>query len=248
MIKYLCFVMLINVLTFADVNDLLMNANQFYKSQNYDNAITAYEEVLSQGYAGASVHYNLGNSYYRIGKIGLAILHYEKALKYAPNDDDIIHNLQLASMKTVDKVEAVPQFFLFGVWESVISIFTIDGWAIVAYVLFILLLLAFGLIFFLRSVSIKRNVFFFSLPFLILFIFSVFIFLGKLKIDKEIKYGIILENAVNVKAAPDENSSNIFVIHEGLKIKIEDKVDIWVKIRLIDGKVGWINKHFAKNI
>jgi SH3-like domain-containing protein len=30
------------------------------------------------------------------------------------------------------------------------------------------------------------------------------------------------------------------VIHEGIKFKIEDEVNSWVKIKLSDGKVGWL--------
>jgi len=32
----------------------------------------------------------------------------------------------------------------------------------------------------------------------------------------------------------------LFVIHEGLKVRLEDTLDDWVKIRLADGKIGWI--------
>jgi uncharacterized protein YgiM (DUF1202 family) len=31
-----------------------------------------------------------------------------------------------------------------------------------------------------------------------------------------------------------------FVIHEGAKVKLTDLVGDWVKITLVDGKVGWI--------
>ena len=55
-----------------------------------------------------------------------------------------------------------------------------------------------------------------------------------------IKDGIIIESSVFVKSSPDYSSKDSFQIHEGLKVRIEDKVDDWVKIRLDDGKIGWI--------
>jgi len=57
-----------------------------------------------------------------------------------------------------------------------------------------------------------------------------------------IKYGIVVNKVVLVKSAPDQSSKDEFQIHEGLKVKVEDKVDDWIKIRLDDGKIGWVNK------
>ena len=65
-------------------SDILENGNDAYKTENYDDAITAYEDVLSADYSSAAVYYNLGNAYYKTGQIPDAILHYEKALKIDP--------------------------------------------------------------------------------------------------------------------------------------------------------------------
>ena len=64
------------------------------------------------------------------------------------------------------------------------------------------------------------------------------------KLNKEynVKDGILVETAVVVKSSPDFSSKDSFQIHEGLKVRVEDHVDDWVKIRLNDGKIGWINE------
>src|SRR5690606_3967693 len=95
-----------------------------------DKAIEVYKDLINSGFEGTSLYYNLGNSYYRTGKIGLAILYYEKALKLSPGDEDIRHNLALANLKTIDKVESLPKFFLFEWWDSLLTLFTISGWTI----------------------------------------------------------------------------------------------------------------------
>src|SRR5690606_32343789 len=71
-----------------------------------------------------------------------------------------------------------------------------------------------------------------------------------LRVNKElnIKDGVVVENVVNVKLSPDYGSDDAFIIHEGIKVRLEDKVDNWVKIRLEDGKVGWIPEDNAKII
>jgi len=45
---------------------------------------------------------------------------------------------------------------------------------------------------------------------------------------------------VNVKNGPTGTSENIFTLHEGTKVKVLDTVDLWKKIKLADGEVGWI--------
>jgi len=51
---------------------------------------------------------------------------------------------------------------------------------------------------------------------------------------------IVLTKVVTAKTSPDTESTDAFVIHEGLKVELGDQVGEWVKITLSDGKVGWI--------
>ena len=62
------------------------------------------------------------------------------------------------------------------------------------------------------------------------------------KVNRETteKSGVIVVQSVTVKTSPDVKSTDIFIIHEGLKVRLEDKLDEWIKIRLADGKVGWL--------
>lgn len=60
------------------------------------------------------------------------------------------------------------------------------------------------------------------------------------------KDGVIIETSVIVKSSPDYSSKDSFQIHEGLKVRIEDNVDDWVKIRLDDGKIGWITEKVSE--
>jgi SH3-like domain-containing protein len=53
---------------------------------------------------------------------------------------------------------------------------------------------------------------------------------------------IVTVSSSYVKSAPDENAHDLFMIHEGSRIRLLDKVGEWNKIRLEDGKVGWMEK------
>ena len=224
----------------ADVNSVMQKGNEFYKNNQYQLAIDEYNKLIKQRYEGTSVYYNLGNAHYRLGKIGFAILYYEKALKFSPSDEDIKHNLALARLGMIDKVDTLPPFFIFNIWEGVFASFSVTGWTIIAYIVFILLLLCILAYFFSRSAVQQRVSFFSGVGFLVLLLLTIVLLTVKMNKEFNVKDGIIVEVSVTVKSSPDNSSKDEFIVHEGLKVRIEDKVDNWVKIRLDDGKIGWI--------
>lgn len=224
----------------SQVDDLMRQGNNYYQQKEYGKAITSYQKLTDQGYEGVSLFYNLGNSYYREGKLGFAILNYEKALKISPDDDDVRHNLAIANAKTVDKIDMLPKFFLFQWWESLLALFTVKGWTYLAYIFYILVLITAGLYFIGKQSKVQRYSFLGGLSLLMLLILSVILLIVNLNRELNIKQGIIIKPVISVKLSPDSNSNDAFVIHEGLKVQIEDNVDNWVKIRLHDGKIGWL--------
>jgi hypothetical protein len=167
-------------------------------------------------------------------------LYYEKALRLSPNDDDIQHNLAIANAKTIDRINTLPKFFIFQWWESLLSFFSVKGWTYFTYFLFIIILVAAGIYFFVKNSFIQRYSFFGGLAVLVLFILSVVMLTININRDLNIKNGIIITQVVSAKLSPDTKSNDAFVIHEGLKVKMEDRVDNWVKVRLNDGKIGWL--------
>jgi len=74
-------------------------ANTAFASKNYATAANDYQAViLRQGFS-APVLFNLANARYQDGKLGVAILNYERAQLLAPDDADIAFNLHLARAK-----------------------------------------------------------------------------------------------------------------------------------------------------
>ena len=118
----------------SQVDDIMAKGNKFYRDGSYEKAIDEYGQLVNEGYFGTSLFYNLGNSYYRVGKIGYAILYYEKALKLSPSDEDVQHNLNFARLSTVDRIQPLPKFFLFDWWESLLNSFSENGWAYIVFV------------------------------------------------------------------------------------------------------------------
>lgn len=239
LIFFITFLLTLSVLP-AEIDQILLQADQYYRDNDFSSAIREYEKLVSAGYEGPSLHYNLGNSYYRIGKLGFAILNYEKALKLSPNDEDIKHNLTLANLQTMDKIETLPKFFLFEWWESFLKFFSVNTSIIIALVVYFLFLLSIALYFFAGNIVHPRISFFSGMAILLLFVFLVTIVAVKINRENKRQEAIIVENSVVVKLSPDQQGKVGFLIHEGLKVLLEDKIDDWRKIRLPDGKVGWV--------
>ena len=232
----------------SQIDEVMQKGNALYKKGSYNKAIDEYKQLVDEGYSGVALFYNLGNSYYRIGKIGYAILYYEKALKISPSDEDVNHNLNFARLSTVDRIQPLPRFFLFDWWEAILSSFTENGWAYIVFVIYLVLLILIALYFFSRSVFQQKLIFFSGIAVVFILAICISLLIVKVNRDNTVKSGVIVEQAVTVKSSPEPNSTDAFVIHEGLKVNLEDKLDNWVKIRLADGKVGWIENNLVKQI
>lgn len=232
----------------SNVDGVMAKGNEYFKKNKYSLAVEEYQKLVNKGYEGASLYYNLGNSYYRLGKTGYAILYYEKALKFAPADEDIIHNLALTKIGLKDKVDTLPTFFVFQIWEGLLAAFSVSGWTIIVYVIFILLLVIIVAYFFAWNSSQQRLAFFTGAGLLIALILASVLLAVKYNKDFNIKNGVIVEPIVTVKLSPDNSAKDGFIIHEGLKVRMEDFVDDWIKIRLNDGKIGWVLKNHIGEI
>lgn len=234
--------------SFAQEENLFQQGNEYYRQKRYNKAIETYTQIVDSGFESTALYYNLGNAYYRKGEIGYAILYYEKAKKLSPGDEDVIHNLTLANLKTIDKVESLPKFFLFQWWEGLLALFSSSGWTIISYICYIILIISIGFYFYIKSVSQQKVVIISCLIGLLLLLVSSSILAVKLNRDLNVKNGVVVENTANVKLSPDTGSNDAFIVHEGLKVILEDEVDNWVKIRLQDGKIGWMQEKYVKVI
>jgi tetratricopeptide (TPR) repeat protein len=216
-------------------------ANELYTQGKYEEAAKAYEEILKTGVESPELYYNLGNAYYKSGLLPQAILNYERAKLLAPHDKDIEYNLQLAQSQTIDKIDKVGEFFLKTWIRSLRNKADSDTWAYMSIGFFAMIIAMLFLFYFSRTVAMKKAGFFMGLLFLFLFIFSFsFAHMQKKKlVDRN--YAIIFAPTVNVKSSPDAGGTEIFVLHEGTKVKVIDELGEWRQIELSDGNKGWIN-------
>ncbi len=226
----------------TDNNQIFIIANEYYKKGQYDSAIVLYKQILNSGYHSAEVYYNIGNAYFKKKNIPNAILYYERAHKLKPNDDEINFNLQLAQSMTVDKITPLPEFFLKRWWRAVTNLMSSDKWAILASISFITMLIFILLYLFSPWMSMRKLSFFIAI---FLFISTLISISNSYSLKKNIenhKTAIIISPSVTIKSSPDENGTELFVLHEGTKVFIMDQIGDWLRIKIADGNNGWIKK------
>lgn len=223
-----------------DQNSWITEANNFYKQNKFQEAIDYYEKVLNSGYESSELYYNLGNAYYKQNVIAKAILNYEKALLLNPNNEDAKYNLELTNRMVVDKIETLPVFFLTGWVKDLKNLFSSDMWAIISISCFAFALVFISFFLYSRGISFKKLSFWIGFTVLIISVIS-FIFSNQQK-QKVIsgKSAIIMSPSVTIKSSPDASGTDLFVLHEGTKVWIEDKISDWNQIKLSDGTKGWL--------
>lgn len=253
-LKYIYLLPVILLLMFfsavsAQTPDQMMDeANKLYQKNDFTNPQKLYKDLIDAGYQSPVLYYNFGNTHYRMGNLGYALYYYEKALKLAPGDEDIIMNIKIANSRTVDKIIEVPKIFITRWWDSLVVSLSLSGWSFVLLLVFVLFLFYLGMYLLTKRNSMQRMAFFSGSAALVILILVSFIWYSRLNVETSSNYGILLEKSVTVKVSPDSQSNDAFVIHEGIKFSIEERINTWYKIRLADGKLGWIPDYTAGKI
>lgn len=224
------------------------DADSAYVRQNYQQAIKDYEELLAGGVS-ADVYYNLGNAYYRTDNITKAVLNYERALLLHPGDGDIRFNLQMARSKTIDKIVPESEMFFVTWYRSVVNTMSVDGWASCALISIALSIALFLVYLFASQLWLRKTGFFGALLLMVVFALSnVFAWQQKQALTGR-RGAIVMSASAPVKSTPAGNGTDLFILHEGTKVEITDAtMRQWFKVRLADGKEGWIAAKDVENI
>lgn len=215
-------------------------ANTYYKEGNYKKAIASYQKLLKEDKQAATLYYNLANAYFKDGALADALLNYERAYRLEPSDKDIRANLAFANTQVADKIKA-PRRYFFTKWiHSLIAQFHSNTWAYLGIACWALLFLSFTC--FIRTSSERKRKIFFSLSLLSLFIasFGFYAAYSQYTTTESDTYAIVFAQNITIKSTPSNNGTDLFILHEGTKVKILDKVGSWHKIQLADEREGWL--------
>lgn len=223
------------------VDSLWNSANQAYMEGRWADAAADYELISGMGLESASLYCNTGDAYFKDGNVPMAILFYERALKLDPSYEDARYNLQLLNSTIQDRIDPVPDFIL-KVWaKDICYLMNSDAWA-VCFIVFLALTLALALLFILGATAAGRRAGFFTgIVTLLLAIASLSFSIWQKNDYMSADDAIVIRPVTSVKSSPSsEASTDLFILHEGTKVKILDKVGNWNNIELADGRQGWL--------
>ena len=223
-------------------------ANQKYKSGNFEQALSTYQYILDHQMGSADLFYNMGNTYYKLANYPLSIWSYEKALLLEPGFADAKKNLELVSKSVTDKVQELPRIVWWHYWQRFKALLSVSGWTYLSVSM--IWIFAFGLYLFITQKVhlVKRIGIYCTFVGLGLAIFFGGIAMNKSMIVKNPKTAIVITPNLYVKSSPEDNGQDLFVIHGGLKVSLDDEIGEWLKIRLADGKTGWVKDTEIKRL
>jgi tetratricopeptide (TPR) repeat protein len=215
-------------------------ANSFYSAGEYQQAISAYEQILNSGQESARLYFNLGNAWYKSGNINNAILNYERAKILAPQDEDIAFNLELVNQFIVTDIEEIPQPFFIRWQDRVLNLFPVDSWSYISIASFIVFLFLLSLFLLSKQISVRRISFWFGILAIVLSGLTYSFALSQKKKITDRSHAIVFCPRVTVKSAPSETGTDLFLLYEGVKVEISDSMNNWKEIKLADGNIGWL--------
>ena len=222
-----------------DPGHLLYKGNALYEKRDYDKTIEEYKKISDEGVESGALYYNMGNAYFKMGKIGYAILFYKKAVKLMPADSDLKSNLSYAQSLTEDS-GLQPQEMNKFTWLVRIPFkeFTINAVAkiMIALYLFVVAMIIGGII----NPVFKRRATFVFYPVFILFLLALAGFSARYYDEELLTRGIVTAKTAECKYEPIDKSTTYFTLKEGQEVLVLKSRNGWSRIRRLDGKLAWV--------
>lgn len=226
-------------LSAQDSKSLFQTANSYYQNKQFDEAEKMYNLLLLKDKNNANAYYNLGNTYYHLKQYPNAILNYEKAKKIQPDNKYINRNIELTNNKLFSKIEFSKEFFIAKELKNVAHTKSSATWSYFLLVALWLSALSFCIYFFNSKNSLFRIG---SIALLFTFFFSYLTY-SAYQSEQQHNYAIVLQQNAYLQKSPVENTDTTQFIQAGLKVRIIDDDKNWVKVKLPNDKIGWLQKN-----
>ncbi|MBN2665069.1 MAG: SH3 domain-containing protein [Bacteroidales bacterium] len=237
---------LLMILSFGQVSgqnerlDKFSKGVEYFIASDYEGALREWLEIYDTGYRSAELAYNIGNAYFKLNNVPGAILFYERARLLKPGDNNINYNLQIARTLVVDKFEEIPELF-FARWFDFLSLMLhTNTWAVLSIMTFLVFPVLLSVYIYSSRYRLKVISFWTAVLFLFISASSLAFTLRNRTLVYDSRSAVIFSPSVNGKSSPDASGTDLFVLHEGTKVSIEDKVGEWFEIKLSDGNKGWV--------
>ncbi|MGH9460322.1 MAG: tetratricopeptide repeat protein [Vicinamibacteria bacterium] len=222
--------------------EVFQRGEELYREGRYQQAVEQYEALLAQGIEDGAIYYNLGNAYFKSGRLGPAILNYERALRAMPGDEDTEANLAFANELIVDVVQRPPMPSYVAWAVDLYHALDPDLCAALLSLSFVLggiatSILILGIWPRFRTPAIYTLVAVGAVTFL-----SATVLTAKVYSSGESEAAIALAQSIEVRSGPGEANPQLAEIHEGLKVSVLGGREGWLQVRLPNGLTGWVQE------
>jgi hypothetical protein len=224
----------------GNTDSLYVSAGEAYSEGRFEEALETYQAIIDLGFESPDLYYNMGNAAFRSNNLGYAVLYYEKALKLDPSHDEAEKNLAYISRYKEDQLESVPELFIRTWIRQVYQMFSLHTWSYIALAMFVLMLAGILMYIFSKRMPIKKLGFFTGIVTFIIFMLSFTAAANRHSEFVSPDRAVIIYPSVVVKSTPSLSGTDLFVLHEGTKVRTSDEVSGWSEITISDGRVGWI--------
>ncbi len=227
----------------------LNRANTLYSNGKYEKALNLYLKILKdKRIHNAYLYYNIGNCYFKLGKLPEAILYYERAHLLKPHDDEISFNLKYARSFIKDKFSVKLENPLEILSMKILHIFSINFLSYIFILFFLFLNVSFYLFFKNRKGEKKKKFLYIFITIFVITILSASVLLIRVETFKNYNYGIVMKGNSQVYSGPGKNFTLLFSLNGGTKVKIIERKGNFYHIKAGKGYEGWINSNFVKRI
>ncbi len=211
----------------------------------YRDALVRFERIVRDGeIVNGKLYYNIGNTYFRLGDVGRAILSYRRALRYLPNDPNLLQNLIYARSTRVDQLQER---------ETRQILKTIFFWHydLATRIRLIAFCSSFGLIWLCALLFLLTHRPSIKWGILVSICLSA-AFFGSL-VAEEIgsrrnRIGVIVVSEVVARKGDSESYQPSFrdPLHAGTEFKVVEQRPEWLHVELTDGRRTWIPEQSAE--
>ncbi len=229
-----------------------------YTADDFQRAAELYTKAAETEGTSSALFYNLGNTYYRMGQLGRAILNYERALKLDPTNEDARANLAFVNSRIIDRPGDRGSVMSKIVDDTVSSAHS-NTWSWLAIGCFTLLLIAIAVYIFSDNVALRKVSFFGGLALLALTIAEIV--LAVIAADKatSTERAVVIAPSTQLSTSPrppKDKTEQAILLHEGTVVEIIDSVatpadttnSVWLDVRVDNVNRAWISKSDTERI
>ena len=219
-------------------NDLWHKANELYTQKQYDSALVYYNRLLQSLPENPALHYNIGNAHYRLNHVGLAILHFEKSLRFEPDNKQAQDNLSLANARIQNPLPAIPPIFFVRWWEQLVQTFSSNTWAWLTFLFFAGIL---AVIYYRQTLKERfTNSGRWIAAAIVLFVLS-----GGMTCITYMDAGdsgkaVVLDAAATLIETPQLTGKVMNSIPEGTVLEVYARQGQFLNVKLPNGRMGWV--------